>query len=99
MNRALGPAAAMALISALIVTTALPAAADELWPAVSPGQVARRPLPPPWIPYRCSVGPVRNAYRGALYSEPQAIYRGYAYRPYYRYTAYRHIPRTYLCAE
>ena len=25
-------------------------------------------------------------------------YLGYAYRPYYRYTAYRVIPRTYLCS-
>ncbi|KWV57443.1 hypothetical protein AS156_39765 [Bradyrhizobium macuxiense] len=81
-----------------LIVTALPAAADELWPAVSK-RAAHAPLQHAWVPYRCSAGPVRNAYRGALYSEPQAIHRGYAYRPYYRYTAYRLIPRTYLCAE
>ena len=29
--------------------------------------------------------------------EPPALYRGYAYRPYYRYSAYRRLPRTYFC--
>ena len=87
------------LLALALIVTALPAAADELWPAVSSHRAARAPLQHAWVPYRCSAGPVRNAYRGALYDEPQAIYRGYAYRPYYRYTAYRIIPRTYLCAE
>jgi hypothetical protein len=42
---------------------------------------------------------VQNLYHGALYREPPAIYRGYAYRPYYRYTASRVVPRTYFCVD
>jgi hypothetical protein len=43
---------------------------------------------------------VQNFYYGAYYGgEPPASYLGYAYRPYHRYTAYRIIPRTYLCSE
>ena len=40
-----------------------------------------------------------DAISGAWYDVPPALYRGYAYRPYYRYTAYRVIPRTYFCTE
>ncbi|WP_246732388.1 hypothetical protein [Bradyrhizobium yuanmingense] len=43
-------------------------------------------------------GPVNNFYHGAYYGEePPALYRGCAYRPYYRYRAYRKLPRTYFC--
>ena len=49
------------------------------------------------LPYRCSAGPVYNFYHGAYYNEPTALYLDYAYRPYYRYTAYRQFPRTYFC--
>lgn len=49
-------------------------------------------------PYRCAIGPVEDAYDGAWYGgEVPAVYRGYVYRPYYRYTAYRVLPRTYPC--
>jgi hypothetical protein len=52
------------------------------------------------IPYRCSNAPVNNFYDGAYYGgEPPAVFLGYAYRPYYRYTAYRIIPRMYFCSE
>jgi hypothetical protein len=52
------------------------------------------------IPYRCSNAPVNNFYDGAYYGgEPPAVFLGYAYRPYYRYTAYRVIPRMYFCSE
>jgi hypothetical protein len=48
--------------------------------------------------YRCSEGPVYNFYRGShLDRFAPAVYRGYAYRAYYRYTAYRIFPRTYAC--
>ena len=40
---------------------------------------------------------LRNPYR-AYYDAPTAVWLGYVYRPYYRYTAYRVIPRTYVCA-
>jgi hypothetical protein len=52
-----------------------------------------------WVPYRCSDGPVYNFYHDALYHDAPAIHLGYAYRPYYRYTAWRVIPRTYFCVE
>jgi hypothetical protein len=52
------------------------------------------------IPYRCSDAAVNNFYHGAYYGgEPPAVFFGTAYRPYYRYTAYRVIPRTYFCSE
>ena len=73
--------------------------AGERWPTVPPELMTLTPLPPPAIAYRCSTGPVTNAYHGALYDAPPAIYRGFAYRPYYRYTAYRVVPPTYVCAE
>jgi hypothetical protein len=48
--------------------------------------------------YRCVVGPVYNFYDGAWYGgQVPAVYRGYVYRPYYRYAAYRVFPRTYPC--
>jgi hypothetical protein len=48
--------------------------------------------------YLCSEGPVLNLYRGAYYgAQLPAVYRGYAYRPFYRYTAYRAFPRAYDC--
>ncbi len=71
---------------------------QELWPAVPPELGFRSP-PREWIPYRCSNRPVLNFYHGALYHEPPAVYRGYVYRPYYRYTASRTVPRVYACAE
>jgi hypothetical protein len=41
---------------------------------------------------------VINFYHGAYYGEePPALYRGNGYRPYYRYRAYRKLPRTYFC--
>ncbi|MET4152938.1 hypothetical protein [Bradyrhizobium sp. RT7a] len=53
---------------------------------------------PTWDAYRCVEGPVYNFYHDAYYGEePPALYRGYAYRPYYRYSAYRRLPRKYFC--
>ena len=64
------------------------------------GEFGVRQLRPVGLfPYRCSDGLVYNFYHGALYSEPPAIYLGQTYRPYYRYTAARVIPRTYFCSE
>ncbi|MBR0798093.1 hypothetical protein JQ615_22125 [Bradyrhizobium jicamae] len=90
---------AVALAVLALTVTTLPAPAQELWPAVPPELGLRKPLPWLWLPYRCSPGPVQNFYHGALYHEPPALYRGYAYRPYYRYTAARVEPRTYYCVE
>lgn len=85
--------------TAVIVSSA--AQAHERWPVI-PEEVGIGPPPAryAWIPYRCSDGPADNFYHGAWYAgQPPALYRGHAYRPYYRYTAYRAAPRSYLCAE
>ena len=71
----------------------------ERWPDIPPEIGVRQLRPVGLFPYRCSDGLVYNFYHGALYSEPPAIYLGQTYRPYYRYTAARVIPRTYFCSE
>ena len=87
--------------AALAVTAAAlagPAQAQGEWPGIPPELGPRPPIDHARVPYRCSDGPVYNFYYGAWYGgEPPGIYLGYAYRPYYRYTAYRVIPRTYFC--
>jgi hypothetical protein len=94
MRNAFMPAAALALVA-----LAVPAQAHE-WRPVIPAEVG---VPPRiygvgWAPYRCAYGPVYNFYHDAYYGgEPPALYLGYAYRPYYRYAAYRVAPRTYFC--
>ncbi|MCA6120429.1 hypothetical protein J6500_00720 [Bradyrhizobium sp. WSM 1704] len=93
------PALAVAAALTVSAVMALQAQAGELRPTIPPELVTLWPLPPPAIPYRCSTGPVTNAYHGALYDAPPAIYHGFAYRPYYRYTANRVVPPTYVCAE
>ncbi len=91
------------IVAAVLVASAVswpePAQAGDRWPVV-PGEMGVRAIGGIGsVPYRCSDGPAFNYYHGAYYDVPPAIYRGYAYRPYYRYTAYRVIPRTYFCAE
>jgi hypothetical protein len=93
----------LALVTAAVLAAILPlpgiAQAQERWPDVPPEigvfQVGRAG----WVPYRCSDAPVYNFYHEAYYREPPAVYRGYAYRPYYRYAAWRVIPRTYFCSQ
>jgi hypothetical protein len=94
-------AAARAAVVATAATLSLPVDAHERWPVI-PEEIGIGPPPAryTWIPYRCSDGPADNLYHGAWYAgQPPALYRGRAYRPYYRYTAYRVVPRTYLCSE
>jgi hypothetical protein len=93
---------ASALIGAAALAAAfiLPARAHERWPAIPPEIGTRAPIDRGWIPYRCEDGPVYNFYHGAYYrGEPPGLFRGYAYRPYYRYTAYRVVPRSYFCDD
>jgi hypothetical protein len=88
-------------LAAAAMIVSLPAHAHERWPGI-PEEIGIRPPPARyvWIPYRCSDGPADNFYHGAWYAgQPTALYRGRAYRPYYRYSAYRAVPRTYLCSE
>ena len=88
------------LVAAAVIVS-LPVHAHERWPVI-PEEIGIRPPPARLtsISYRCSDGPADNFYHGAWYAgQPPALYRGHAYRPYYRYTAYRVVPRTYLCSE
>jgi hypothetical protein len=94
----------LARIAAALVAMAMsspePAQARVvLWPDVPPEIGVRRIGGVGEVPFRCSDGPALNYYRGAYYDVPPALYRGYAYRPHYRYTAYRVIPRNYFCTE
>jgi hypothetical protein len=94
MKRAFTFAAALVTIAA-----SLPAQAGQLRLDVPPEIGVRRIGEIGLVPYRCVDGPADNYYHGAWYDVPPAVYRGYAYRPYYRYTAYRVIPRNYYCTE
>ncbi len=81
---------------------AAPARAQQwLVPAIPPEMGTAIPARPYGIvPYRCAAGPVYNFYHGAWYGgEPPAVYRGQTYRPFYRYSAYRTLPRTHFCVE
>lgn len=103
MKRALALAAlalaALPLAALALTALASPSSAQRLWPAIPPELGPNAPLSRGWIPYRCSERPVLNFYDGALYDQPPAVYRGYVYRPYYRYTAARVVPRVYFCVE
>jgi hypothetical protein len=88
-----------AVLAAVAVPLAEPAQAHERWPDVPAEQGVYPVGGVGWIPWRCSGEPVFNFYHGAYYREPPAVWLGYAYRPYYRYAAWRVIPRTYFCSE
>ena len=94
MKSALAFAAALAAIA-----VSLPVQAGQLRPDVPAEIGVRRIGELGLVPSRCVDGPANNYYHGAWYDVPPALYRGYAYRPYYRYTAYRVIPRNYFCME
>lgn len=87
-------------LATLVTIVAGAANAGQLIPVVPP-EIGVAPVTGPiWTAYRCSAGPVYNFYHDAYYGEePPALYRGYAYRPHYRYTAYRKLPRTYFCVS
>jgi hypothetical protein len=90
---------AAAGLAALSLTLPEPAQAHERWPVVPPEQgyyPVARPAPVPW---RCADEPVFNFYHGAYYLHLPAVYLGNTYRPFYRYTAWQAVPRTYACAE
>ena len=95
---------ASVLVATLVATSvllSLPAQAQQFF-LVTPEEIGVGPPPAryTWIPFRCSEGPADNFYHGAWYAgQPTALYRGRAYRPYYRYSAYRAVPRTSLCSE
>ena len=81
-----------------VLAGAAPARAGGLYPVVPPEIRVAPLIGPTWDGYRCADGTIYNFYHGAYYGEePPALYRGYAYRPYYRYSAYRKWPRKYFC--
>lgn len=85
----------LAALGAGIVSAA---SAHQPRPAIPPEIGSAQFVGPIWSVYRCSGGPVYNFYHDTYYGEePPALYRGYAYRPYHRYSAYRGLPRTYFC--
>jgi len=92
--------ASLIVLAALAATAAQPARAGERVIPVVPPEIGVAPVVgPTWDAYRCSGG-AYNFYHDAYYGEePPALYRGYAYRPHYRYTAYRRVPRTYFCVS
>jgi hypothetical protein len=91
---------AFTLVAALsAIAVSLPAQAGQFRPDVPAEIGVRRIGEIGLVPTRCVDGPADNYYHGAWYDVPPALYRGYAYRPYYRYTAYRVIPRIYFCTE
>ena len=91
--------ARLALIAACVGFVAEPAYAGDRWPVVPPEIGVAPIVGPVFTDYRCHDG-AYNFYHGAFYGEePPALHRGYAYRPYYRYTAYRRLPRTYVCVS
>lgn len=92
-------ASALMIAAALAAIIVPPAPASEGWPAIPSEQGVRPVGRVGWLPYRCSDAPVDNFYHDALYHGPPAVYLGFAYRPYYRYTAWRVVPRTFACAE
>ena len=86
------------ILVAGLMLTAPAHAGGPPYPVVPPEIGVPPFIGPSWDTYRCAQGPVFNFYHGAYYGEePPALYRGYAYRPHYRYTAYRRLPRTYFC--
>ena len=88
-----------ALAAASAPFAGLARAGDRLGPVIPP-EIGIAPLGPAGLaPYRCSAASAYNFYHGALYSQPPALHGGYAYRPHYRYSAYRVVPRTYACGE
>jgi hypothetical protein len=72
-------------------------AAHEHLPAIPPELGIHSPAVRVVAPYYCEPF-AYNFYHGTNYAEPPATYRGYAYRYYYRYSAYRQVPLTYVCA-
>jgi hypothetical protein len=89
--------AAVALQVGCAAALLAPAAAHEPFPVIPPELGVGSPTVRVIAPYYCE--PVAfNFYHGTNYAEPPATYRGYAYRYYYRYSAYRKVPLTYVCS-
>ena len=80
-----------------VVASFSQAAAHERWPVIPPELGIHSPAVRVVAPYYCEPF-AYNFYHGTNYAEPPATYRGYTYRYYYRYSAYRRVPVTYVCS-
>ena len=90
-------AAALLIVSAAVATTAQ---AYDGYPAIPPELGIHSPAGYGWAPYRCADWPVANFYHNAWYAHvAPAVYGNHVYRPFYRYTAWRVVPRTYYCVQ
>jgi hypothetical protein len=74
-----------------------PVAAREPVPVIPPELGIKPPTGRVVAPYYCEPFAF-NFYHGTNYAEQPATYEGYAYRYYYRYSAYRKAPLTYVCS-
>jgi hypothetical protein len=86
----------LAIIAATVGCCGL-AQAHEVWPIIPPELGVRSAGVPVLAPYVC-VPYAHNFYHGTNYSGPPAVHLGYAYRFYYRYSAYRRVPVEYVCS-
>ena len=71
--------------------------AHEVRPIIPPELGVRSAGAPVPAPFYC-VPYAYNFYHGTNYSAPPAVHLGYAYRFYYRYSAYRKVPLEYVCS-
>ena len=91
-------AAALLIVSAAFASEAQ--AWDGGYPAIPPELGICSPAGYGWVPYRCADWPVANFYHNAWYAHvAPAVYGNHVYRPFYRYTAWRVVPRTYYCVQ
>ena len=68
--------------------------------SIPPEYGIHSPRPYGWVPSRCADWPVANFYHNAWYAHvAPAVYGNYVYRPFYRSTAWRLLPRTYACVQ
>jgi hypothetical protein len=91
------PITAIALQAGCVLASLSQVAANELGPVIPPELGIHSPAVRLAAPYYCEPF-AYNFYHGTNYAEPPAVYRGYAYRYYYRYSAYRRVPLAYVCA-
>ena len=88
----------LASVLTSVLASSSQVSADELRPIIPPELGIHSPAVPVAAPYYCEPF-AYNFYHGTNYAEPPAVYRGYAYRYYYRYSAYRRVPLAYVCAR
>jgi hypothetical protein len=91
---------ALGLVAALVITAVVasrPVEARDHWAPYGSEVVVAGPVVAE-DPYLCTGVPVANLYDGIHFRKYiPAVHGGYAYRPYYRYSAYRAVPAAFAC--